>query len=332
MLLIRIIAVLFCAAVSLSAPAAPKLATFVEANDCKLLGDESAVKRLKEIAAQGNVIWNGSCKRGLIEGKGVLREEGTLTVDGKAKKYAYFLTGVARKGLREGRWRRETFERFAGSPKFYTSAATVNFSGGTARGKPRLLVIKRLDQLSPPFRQFVIDAQQDGEPANAALRYSRPAPAPAVVPAPRVVEPPVAPPREKSQSALPPRLTASSQLPQTGPEGLMVLKGWQSASPPDYPEWLLVDFQESRAISLIGVLAAKDNQRRAPRILRIESSDDGRNWSTQAASEIPCAPNADDGWLNLGLLSIAKGRYLKIVILANCGDPGFVAIRGLRFK
>ena len=108
--------------------------------------------------------------------------------------------------------------------------------------------------------------------------------------------------------------------------------GWQSASPPDYPEWLLVDFHASREVRLIALKAQDNQQARAPQILRVESSEDGMQWLPQAASEIPCAPNTDEGWLNLGLLTVAKGRYLKIVILANCGAEDFIAIRGLRFK
>ena len=108
--------------------------------------------------------------------------------------------------------------------------------------------------------------------------------------------------------------------------------GWQSARPPDYPEWLLVDFHASREVRLIALKAQDNQQARAPQILRVESSEDGKQWLPQAASEIPCAPNTDEGWLNLGLLTVAKGRYLKIVILANCGAEDFIAIRGLRFK
>ena len=330
MLIARIIVVLFCSAISLVAAAAPKLVAFVEANGCKILGDASTVKRLQEIAAQGTVAWDGQCKRGLIEGKGVLRQEGTLTVDGKIKNYVYFLSGSARKGQRQGPWRRETFDRFAGSPKFYTSAAAVKFYAGVARGKPRLVVIKDLAQLSPAFRQFVIDAQKEAEPANPALRYRQTA-APVAL-APPVIEAPDSRPPIKPSATAGPRVTASSQSRQMGAEGLLALKAWQSASPPAYPETLVVDFQTGREIKMIGMLMPTDNQTRAPKIVRIESSDDSNAWTSQAASEIPCAPNADDGWLNLGLLAVAKGRYLKIVIIANCGDPEFVAVRGLRFK
>ncbi len=396
-MLARMLLILLGTIVSLTAYAQPKLATFVEANGCKLLSAERAITRLKEIAAQGTVVWDGRCKGGLIDGKGVLREEGALTVDGKTKKFAYFLSGTARKGLREGRWKRETFEWFVGSQKFYTSAALLNFVDGNAKGRPKLVSISHLDQFSPKFRQLVIEAQREAKPANEALltaAIATPAVAPSAAVAPTLPSP--APtshppttaatssqletpsPRESgervgvrgnqkqgdapslSQSpqqggqdisgisdkspavAVAPatadvsaiRITASSQLLQFGPEGLLAATqpGWHSANPPDYPEWIMMDFGAPRDINSLSLLAQDSNQDRAPRVIRIESSPDGTSWTSNFASEIPCAPNSVDGWLKLKLRSPATNRYLKLVILANCGNSGLVTLRGLRFE
>lgn len=339
--------------------AVPKLATFVEARGCKLRGDEGAVRRLEEFAAAGTVVWEGQCNGGFIEGKGVLREEGAFTVEGKTKKFAYFLTGSARKGLREGQWTRETFERFVDSPRFYTSASTLNYADGVPKGKPHLLAITALDQLTPAFRQLVIDAQRDAIPANAALLRApaaavppvavAPKPEPsapaAVVPTPSKAAAPAAaaapaikapaPPTPTPGAPLPlPRITASSQDRHYGPEGLLaaVPPGWHSTSPPDYPEWIVADFQVTREIRTLGMLAQDNSWSRAPRVIRIESSDDGRTWQPQTASQIPCQPNTAAGWLNLNLRTVAKGRYLKIAILQNCGDPNYLTLRGLRFE
>ena len=321
-----------CLALSgVDAVAAPKLAVFVESGGCKLYGTEVVVKRLREIAREGRVVWEGQCKRGLIEGRGVLREEGTQTRDGQVVKYVYFFSGSARQGLREGRWRRESFERAADSPRFYTAASTLEFHGGVAKGKPRLLKLGSLAELTPAFRKFVINAQQEAAPANTALRYTAPAPAAitAVDAAPPTRSPPAA-----AKSTAAPSITSSSHSERMDANGLLktASAGWQSGGPPDYPEWLLVDFHVSREVRLFALKAQDNQQARAPQILRVESSEDGKQWLPQAASEIPCAPNTDEGWLNLGLLTVAKGRYLKIVILANCGAEDFVAIRGLRFK
>ena len=331
MLLSRILMVVCLALSGVDAVAAPKLAVFVESGGCKLYGTEVVVKRLREIAREGRVVWEGQCKRGLIEGRGVLREEGTQTRDGQVVKYVYFFSGSARQGLREGRWRRESFERAADSPRFYTAASTLEFHGGVAKGKPRLLKLGSLAELTPAFRKFVINAQQEAAPANTALRYT--APAPAAITAVDAA-PPTRSPAAAAKSTAAPSITSSSHSERMEANGLLktASAGWQSGGPPDYPEWLLVDFHVSREVRLFALKAQDNQQARAPQILRVESSEDGKQWLPQAASEIPCAPNTDEGWLNLGLLTVAKGRYLKIVILANCGAEDFVAIRGLRFK
>lgn len=321
-------AVLLMLGVLAAAPlaAAPGLVPFTEAGGCRLRADEATVRRLQQFAAQGSVRWTGACRDGWIDGRGVLREEGTATRDGRALQFAYFLSGRARAGLREGRWTRETFERFSDSPRFYTAASTVQYAAGVARGKPVLRRIDGLGQLTPAFRQWVVDAQRDAVPANAALRLRTETP-PAAVPV-TPARPAVAP-----VPAGAPRVTASSQQRTYGPEGLVAAAspGWQSASPPDYPEWIMVDFRTSREVRRLGLLAQDDGWSRAPKAIRVESSEDGRNWDPQIASEIPCAPNADDGWLNLILRRVATGRYLRLVVLDNCGDPAAVALRGLRF-
>lgn len=332
MLLSRILIVVFIALSGVDVFAAPKLAAFVESGGCKLYGTEVVVKRLREIAREGRVVWDGRCKRGLIEGRGVLREEGTQARDGQTVKYVYFYSGNARQGLREGRWRRESFERAADSPRFYTAASMLEFHGGVAKGKPRVLKLGSLAELTPAFRQFVINAQQEAAPANTALRYTAPALAPSTSPAAVAAPSPRA--VAAKSTAAPPSITSSSHSERMEADSLLKpgSAGWQSASPPDYPEWLLVDFHASREVRLIALKAQDNQQARAPQILRVESSEDGKQWLPQAASEIPCAPNTDEGWLNLGLLTVAKGRYLKIVILANCGAEDFIAIRGMRFK
>ncbi len=329
-MLVRTCVVLLYALAALPAVGASNLVTFVEGRGCKLLGSEAAVARLQEIAAQGAVVWQGRCKSGFIDGRGVLREEGSVSVDGRTRHYAYFLTGIARKGLRQGRWTRETFERFVDSAKFYTSAATVVFAAGIAKGRPRLTPIRGVEQLTPAFRQFVIDARREATPANAALQ--KPDAGDAPVAAPMAPAAPAANPPAKAIAAN--RVTASSQHEFFGPDGLLASTqpGWQSASPPDYPEWIAVDFRRSRKITTLGLRAQDGNPGRAPKVIRVESSEDGATWSAQVASEIPCAPNSADGWLNMQLLAPAVGRYLRVVILANCGDAGFVALRGMQFK
>jgi hypothetical protein len=297
---------------------------------------------LHEIAAAGTVRWEGQCQGGLIEGKGVLREEGSVAEGDKKRQFAYFFSGTAHKGLREGVWRRETFERFADSPRFYTSAAVVEFTHGAVTGKLHLLTITRLDQLSPAFRRFVIEAQRDAKPANEALVYApssapsgeSPQPAPAAAPAkPEVPEQAMAAAASKRVPRSAPRVSASSQQ-QFGPEGLLasVAPGWQSRSPPDYPEWIMVDFQAVREITSLGLLPQEEYVNRAPKVIRLEFSDNGKTWIPMPAAERPCALDPGNSWSILKLPASRKSRYVKMYILDNCGDPAMVSIRGLRFE
>jgi hypothetical protein len=352
---VRIVLVISSAAITaftaVPALAQGKLATFVEANGCKLLGAESAVKRLQAIAAQGAVTWDGECKRGLIEGKGVLREEGTVTVGGKTRKYAYHLSGNAKKGIRTGQWRRETFDRFVDSPKFYTSAASIKFVNGVAKGRPKLVAVSRIDQLSPGFRKLVIDAQRDATPDNKALLQAAasPPPQPAVnppaqpvaSPPPQVVAspPPAAANPQPQPVATAPavaqaaRVTASSQLDKYGPEGLLAAAqpGWHAGSPPIYPEWVMVEFPLPREIKSLGILPQDDNAARAPKAIHIEMSTNGRIWNFVAAGDNTCAPKTPDGWSRFSFPKPVTTRYLRISIVSNCGEASLLTFRGLRF-
>jgi len=215
---------------------------------------------------------------------------------------------------------------------FYTAASKLKFVDGVAKGSARLRAIHSLEQLTPAFRKIVVAAQSEARPANAALLVADHEPSPS---ASRSSGSPAAgDAAAKMVYSFFPLVSASSQFEQLGPEGLLTFArpGWHSVTPPDYPEWLLVDFRGEREISMIGLLAHDDHQDRAPRIIRIESSSDGQTWLAQNAAEIPCAPNSDGGWLNIGLLTPARGRYLKIVVLANCGARDHLGLRGLRFK
>ena len=106
--------------------------------------------------------------------------------------------------------------------------------------------------------------------------------------------------------------------------------GWLSAKSPEYPQWILVDFPGNRDVAAIGVLVEDGQQPRAPKTIRIESSRDGKSWTTANESEISCTL-PDGSWMNAAFRGGVTGRYLKIVIHANCSDPEHVTVRGLRF-
>ena len=277
-----------------------KLVSFVEAGGCRLLATERVVRRLKEIDAQGKVTWDGSCKHGLIDGRGVLREEGSVVIGGKTKNYAYHLSGNAKNGLRSGRWKRETFDMFVGSPRFYTSAATVNFVDGIAKGPPKPFSVSDSHQFSPSFSKVVADARRKMEPEINAV----------------------------------PQSTASSQFGDYGPAGLLAATqpGWHAVQPPKCPESLTLDLRTRREIRLLGLLPQDGLPARAPKAIRVEISDDGNSWTAVAGSDDACAPNTPDGWSNIHFAKPVTTRYLRVIILSNCGDAQLLTLRGLRFE
>ncbi len=136
-----------------------RLVEFVEAAGCKLLASESAVRRMREIDTVGSVTWDGNCVGGLISGDGVLRQEGMLVVGGRNKRFAYYLSGIAQKGIRTGQWTRETFDRFVDSPQFWTSLARVEFVNGLSNGAPMPVPVGGTAQHSDNFRSRILDPE-----------------------------------------------------------------------------------------------------------------------------------------------------------------------------
>ncbi len=133
------------------------LVEFVDARGCRLLAQESTVRRMREIDAVGSVTWDGKCLRGFISGTGVLREEGVSVEGGRSKRFAYYFSGTAQKGRRTGRWTRETFDRFLDSPKSWTSMATLEFVDGVGKGAPKPVPVRGMDQHGQSFRTRVLE-------------------------------------------------------------------------------------------------------------------------------------------------------------------------------
>ncbi len=90
----------------------------------------------------------------------------------------------------------------------------------------------------------------------------------------------------------------------------------------------MVNFQGNREIRILEMQAPEGYWNRAQKVIRNASSDDGKTWRLQTASQIRCQPNT----AKMNLCSAAKARYLGIGILQNCGDANYVSIRGLRFE
>ena len=183
---------------------------FTEAGGCKLRGSPTSVARQKEIAARGLVAWDGRCVGGYIDGPGTLRHQGTDMDNGRARRFAFYLTGVARAGLRTGEWRRESYNRFEDSPKYWTSMATLNYVGGVARGAAKFRPVRDNADFSPPFRQLLVALDRElataGAAPPAAERASAPPAAAATppAPAPATSTVPLAPPPAGAATPPPP--------------------------------------------------------------------------------------------------------------------------------
>lgn len=171
------------AGVPKSSSARIKLVDFVEAGGCRVRVSPDVVARMKEIAANGSVVWKGKCQRGLISGAGILREEGTLASGGKTKKVAHHWSGTAVKGMRSGKWKRESFARFVDGPKYWANAATVVFVDGIAKGRATPIPVSGPDGYSLGFRRIVAEAQRNAEQAGDGPHDETP---------PREVEPKLA--------------------------------------------------------------------------------------------------------------------------------------------
>lgn len=131
-----------------------------------------------------------------------------------------------------------------------------------------------------------------------------------------------------------PSIEASSQLKNYGPQGLLLQMqpGWHTEQNPKYPQTLNIDLHEARLLGTIGLLPQDGNSARAPKSIRIKVSNDGKSWVTAVKSDDVCVANSPNGWHNVKLAKQVKVRFLEIKILANCGDPDFLTLRGLRIE
>ncbi|MFN0160860.1 MAG: hypothetical protein ACKVQQ_06495 [Burkholderiales bacterium] len=197
---------------------AEALQEFVESGGCKLRGSATSVARQKEIAAQGAVTWTGKCVNGLIDGPGTLKHQGVTQEAGRTRRYAFHLTGVARAGLRVGNWRRESFNMFEGSARYWTSLATLNYVDGVAKGEARQREVRSNDDFSPSFRELLATLDRElatsrGGTTVTQAEPSAPAAGKPAAPAPTVPAPQAPPPASAPAVAVQPSAPANVAAP-----------------------------------------------------------------------------------------------------------------------
>lgn len=442
-----------------SAEAKAGLVVFTDSRGCKLWSSEAAAKRMNEIASRGAVTWQGVCKNGFISGKGVLREQGEVVVGGRTMKFAYFLSGSADKGVRNGQWIRESFEKLSDNPNFTAGIATVEFVNGVAVGAPKPVAVTSWSQYSIAFSTRILAPalneqsqsasasdrqpaavvpdspaenraepvvspevttpvgipappvvpamaqQQSGSlpapsvtpppakpvelaptteapaptpssapaplpapatvtsPASAKPSASKPAttsafsfsaltsalssvfgqapapspaissvPSPAAAPAPTPLSATASVPRRELANVVAAKIKASSTHQTYGPEGLFQVKGpgWHAATPIAFPQELSFEFGTLVELRKLGLLHQDRHPERAPRGYMLEVSTDGNLWTLASVVADACSPNTPDGWNSQDLSKPVQVRFVRMVILSNCGDPSLLTLRGLR--
>jgi hypothetical protein len=129
-----------------------------------------------------------------------------------------------------------------------------------------------------------------------------------------------------------PKVVASSQFKSYGPQGLLFSEepGWNAAVPLKYPQSITINFHYIKVISQIGFLPQDGLPDRAPKEVRIKWSTDGKVWQAFFNADIGCSKNSV--WHYINLQPHIKAKFIKILILKNCGDPNYLTIRGLSFK
>lgn len=135
--------------------AAEALVEFVESRGCRVLASMRSATRMKEIAAQGSVTWDGECRNGLIDGPGILRHQGSTRENERIRHFAFYLSGNAIAGKRVGPWRRESFNKFADSDQYWTSITSIPYADGVARDPLRHIALRSEADFSDSFRQLL---------------------------------------------------------------------------------------------------------------------------------------------------------------------------------
>ncbi len=206
-----------CLALSAHAMAAIALHEFTETGGCRVRGSPESIARLKEIAAEGSVTWDGKCEGGYIDGAGVLRHQGITKANDRMRRYAFYISGSAKAGVRTGTWLRETFNMFEDSSKYWTSLATITYVDGIAKGSPKLREVRSNADFTAPFRAFLAetDRRLASSPERTAPQPETSAPAKPDPPAVAAIAPPGPPPR--AEAPLPPPAATPAPSPRPAP-------------------------------------------------------------------------------------------------------------------
>lgn len=167
----------------------------------------------------------------------------------------------------------------------------------------------------------------------AACGSSAPAPEAGTAPA---AAPAAAPPAPKAPPVLgqvpaPPATITTSSVYMNNP-GTGLLKalqaGWHSQSPPKYPEWIEIKFQEPQVFSKMSMLPQDGGVDRSPKKIRVETSD-GVTWTPLITLEDAC-PKTINTWHTYELGKSVETMRVRLMIDSNCGSA-IITLRGVKF-
>lgn len=133
-----------------------------------------------------------------------------------------------------------------------------------------------------------------------------------------------------------PTIKASSQMGELGAQGLLsaMQPGWHATRSPSYPQRVTIDFNGFRSLQRIGFLPQEGFIARAPKNIRVQTSSDGKSWSTATTFEMNCAATmgASAGWQTVKLSKPITARFLAVDIFSNCGDSYLLTLRGIKIE
>lgn len=132
-----------------------------------------------------------------------------------------------------------------------------------------------------------------------------------------------------------PKILASSTLEGMGPGGLLKFTqpGWHAEKNPDYPQSIKIDFKETKQFTSISFLPQSKNLvSRAPKKVKINISNDNKNWIEIVNSNDICLYDNATEMFKLLMPKAITTQYIKIDIIENCGDPHLLTLRGLVFN
>ncbi len=128
-------------------------------------------------------------------------------------------------------------------------------------------------------------------------------------------------------------ITASTVLEEElGPSKLTAAidPGWHALPPITYPQMLEIDFRRHRLVKTVSFRPQSGHPDRAPKGVTIETSDDKSEWKQIYSNELTCSQDSER-WNTLVLPDKIRTRYIRIQIISNCGNPGSLTLKGLKF-